>query len=111
MPLIQTFISKAKALASEVNTNFANLLIIHVRNEDYTALTNGIKLTFTTAFPFKPGTLQVSRNGLRMRPAASGTGTFTENLDLNGNGISFTINDGAPIANTPLVGDYQRANV
>ena len=113
------FTAKTKALSAEINTNFTNLLSHQICNEDFSALTNGTLQTFTTALKFKPGTLRVfgSRtiptvpaghttlvDGLRMRPGAD----FTENLDVNGDGISFTMTV-IPGASTLLIADYQRA--
>ena len=100
------FTAKTLAQSAEVNTNFINLLALNVYGEDYTALTNGIKITFAVAALFKSNTLRLYKNGLRLRKGVD----YTEVLDLNGNGTDFTLAI-APPTSTPLLGDYEKANV
>ena len=107
MPLLVNFIAKTKALAAEVNANFAALLAINVYNEDFTPLTDGIAVTFSTAAIFKAGTLRLFKSGLRLRKGV--TEDYVEVLDINGDGTGFTLALAPPL-NTPLLGDYQRSN-
>jgi hypothetical protein len=106
VPLIVTFVAKTKALAAQINQNFSALLTIHVFGEDFTALTNGVTTTFTLAFVGRAGSLRVYESGSRQRLATD----YTENLDSNGNVVSFTMTIVPPAA-TQLLLDYQRANV
>lgn len=108
MPLVTTFTAKTKALAAQVNANFAALLAIHVFNEDFTPLTNGIMVTFSTSFPFVPGTLRLYKSGLRLRRGV--TADYVETLDVNSNGNGFTLTIAPPLS-TPLLADYEKANV
>ncbi len=102
------FAGSTRALSAEVNENFVDLLDLNVYNEDFTALTDGSKVTFTTAALFKATTLRIYQSGSRLRPGVSLD--FIENLDGNNNGISFTLAI-APATSTPLIIDYQKANV
>jgi hypothetical protein len=113
MPLVKIdFANKTKADADEINANFVALLAINSYGEDLTALTDGIKVTFVGgvdfAALFKPGTIRIYKNGLRLRKGP--TADYIETLDGNGDGLSFTLAV-APPTSTPLLIDYQKANV
>ena len=110
MSFINTQLVDGKNLfAQDLNINFGNLLILNVYNEDSTALTDASKISFLTAFKFKPGTLRVYLDGLRIRKDA-GTPNFVEDLDTDNNGKGFTMST-PPAAGAELIVDYQRANV
>lgn len=101
------FTAKTKALAAEVNANFAAVLTYNKYNEDLTPLVDGFTATFVTAALFKPGTLRVYLDGKRKRAGA--LADYVEAIDVNGNGTGFTLNS-TPLAATPLILDYQKAN-
>lgn len=109
MSLIKTdFVDGVKLEAADLNSNFQGVLVLHVFNEDFTVLTDGSETTFTTAFRFVPGTLRVYLEGERVKPN-SGTPFFTEVLDDDGNGKSFTMST-PPGSGDELIVDYQRSN-
>lgn len=109
MSLIKTDFANLEVLeATDLNTNFSNLLLVNEYNEDLTTLTDGIETTFQTAFSFKPGTLRVYLAGLRVRKD-TGTTNFVETLDIASNGDGFIMSV-APGSGVELVLDYQRAN-
>jgi len=95
-----TFVSKTKAAAADVNTNFQKILGLQVVNEDQTSASTDV--TVLTAHRFKPGTLRVYLDGVRLRPGA----TYIENLA----GDSFTLSP-TPAVPTPLLVDYQMSSL
>ncbi len=105
---LKVFVGKTTAKSAEVNENFTDLLVLNVYNEDFTALTNGSTVTFTTAAKFVLGSIRVYVSGSRQREG--GAADYIENNDGSGNGISYTLAS-APATSTPLLADYQRANV
>lgn len=102
------FTAKTKAEAAEINQNFIELLALNVYSEDFTVLTDGSTVTFVTASLFKLTTLRIYQAGARLRPGVSAD--YLENDDGSGNGDSFTLAV-APAGSTPLIVDYQKANV
>ncbi len=72
-----------------------------VNGETPTPATNGVQTVFTTAYPYVPGTLHVTRGSLRLHPTvdysetSSALGTFTLQV--------------APESTEPLITDYIKA--
>lgn len=99
-------VTKTKAYAADVMTNFQKMLVMHVFNEDLTPLVimPGPPTTYSTAARFVPGTLRVYRAGLRLR--RGGAADYVETTDIDGQGVSFTLNS-TPTPGTALVVDYQ----
>ena len=98
-------VTKTKAYAADVMANFQKVLVMHVFNEDITPLVilPGPPTTYGTGARFAPGTLRVYLAGLRLRPIVD----YSENTDVDGQGVSFTLNTGTPTPGTALVVDYQ----
>lgn len=107
MPIFTQFVAKTKALAAEMNANFAAVLTFNVYNEDSTPLVDGFTFSFDTAALFKPGTLRVYLDGKRKR--AGGLADYVEVIDTDGNGTGFTLNS-TPVASTALLVDYAKVN-
>jgi hypothetical protein len=97
-----TFVSKTKAAAADVNTNFQKILGLQVVNEDLTSVSTDV--TVFTAHRFKPGTLRVYLDGVRLRPGAGYE--YIENLAGDG----FTLRS-TPAVPTPLLVDYQMSSL
>lgn len=105
---LETFTAKTKAESAKVSSNFSKVLAMAMAGEDFTALTGGGAVTFTTAYKFRPNSIKIFKNGLRLRKGVAAD--YIEVYDVDGNGISFTLAV-APPSSTPLLADYQKANV
>lgn len=111
-----TFSNLETLTSADLNTNFVGVLDVNVYNEDQTALVQvpPARLTFPTAFKFKPNTTRVylstppSPEMTRKRPGVGND--YVENLDISGNGISVSFAV-APLAGATLLLDYQKANI
>ena len=103
---INTFSPITKADSTKMNANFTKVLGALVTGEDKTG---GTSATISLAYKFKPLSLRVFVSGVRLRKAAGATG-YTETYDGSGDGISLTLGT-APIITTPVVVDYQKANI
>jgi len=102
--------------STDLNANFSAILAMTVSNEDLTSLTNPPLATFSTALAFKPGSLRVylsdgpTNDMLRQRRGLNPSeGDYVENLNGDGNGVSFTFNTVVPALGSKLVVDYQKA--
>jgi hypothetical protein len=104
---LNVFSSLTKAQATQVNDNFTKVLGAMVVGEDYTALTNGIKITFDTSHRFKPNSIAIFKAGVRLRKGA--LADYVEVYDTDGYGIQFTL-VAAPLTGTALLSDYQKAD-
>jgi hypothetical protein len=95
--------SKTKAYAADVMANFQKLLALHVFNEDWTSPTLH-SATYTTVQRFKPTTLRAYVAGIRLRRGI--LADYVEDLDVDGQGIGFTVSS-VPLAGTAVLVDYQ----
>jgi hypothetical protein len=113
---LKVWTTKEQLASSDLNASFAAVLGALVSNEDLTVLTNGVDITFSTVFRFKPGSLKVYvSNGpsaamerQRLGPSPS-VGDYIEILDGDGLGQSFRFNSFIPPSTSKLVVDYQKA--